>query len=175
MLVAHLPAGYLLTRHILDRARPDIDLARRLLAVGVVAAVLPDLDLLYFYLVDNRQTLHRRYWPHLPLFWLGPAVACVLVCAWTRSNLHVLVFLVFFANILLHLLLDTVSGPVFWLFPFDRTGLVLVEVPARHGSWIWNLILHWSFGLELMVCLWALSVHARSRRQRPTAPATLNQ
>lgn len=175
MLVAHLPVGYLLTRRLLSRAGPDGDLSRRLLVVGLIAAVLPDLDLVYFYLVDQRQTLHRLYWPHLPMAWLGPAAVCLLVCAGTRSRLLTLVFLVFYANVFLHLVLDTLAGPVFWLFPFDKAGLVLVDVPARHGWWVWNLVLHWTFGLELVICLGGVVVYLRSRRQRPAAPATVNR
>ena len=175
MFVAHLPAGYLLTRRILGHAPTNESTSRRILALGLAASVLPDFDLLYFYLIDQRQTLHHLYWPHLPLAWLGPAAVCVLVCIWTRSRLLAAVFLVFHANLFLHLVLDTVAGQMFWLYPFDKTSFVLVDVPARHGWWVWNFVLHWTFGLELMICLWALAVLGRSRRQRRAALGTVNK
>lgn len=175
MLIAHLPAGFLLTRRILDHARPDVKLSRRLLVLGLIASVLPDLDLLHFYLIDQRQTLHRLYWPHLPMFWLAPAAVCFLVCALSRSKLLTLVFLTFYANVFLHLVLDTVAGPVFWLYPFDKTGLVLIDLPARYGWWIWNVVLHWTFGLELMICLAGLAAYLRSRRPRRTTLAAVNR
>ena len=81
----------------------------------------------------------------------------------------------FHANVFLHLVLDTVAGQMFWLYPFDKTSFVLVDVPARHGWWVWNFVLHWTFGLELMICLWALAVLGRSRRQRRAALGTFNK
>jgi inner membrane protein len=78
MFIAHLPAGYVLTRRLIDRAPAGDALSRRLLALGLWASVLPNLDLLYFYLIDNRQTLHHLYWPHVPVSWLAPAALSLL-------------------------------------------------------------------------------------------------
>lgn len=175
MFVAHLPAGYLLTRRMLERTRLDQVTSRRVMALGLIFSVLPDLDLLYFYLVDQRQTLHHLYWPHLPLAWLGPAVVCAVACAWIRSRLLIAVCLVFYANVFLHLVLDTVAGQMFWLYPFDETSFVLVDVPAQHDWWVSNFVLHWSFGLELLICLWALAVHVRSRRPRRVTLGAVNR
>ncbi len=97
MFIAHLPAGYVLTRHLLDRAPAGDALSRRILAFGLLASVLPDFDLLYFYLIDNRQTLHHLYWPHLPAFWLVPAALSLPICAITRNRTLTLVSLVFHA------------------------------------------------------------------------------
>ena len=164
MLIAHLPAGYLLTRRLLDRTPAGDVVSRPVLVLGLAASVLPDLDLLYFYLIDQRQTHHHLYWLHLPLAWLGPAAACLLICVTTRSRPLALACLVFFANVFLHVVLDTVAGHIFWLYPFETRSFVLVEVPARYGWWLWNFILHWSFGLELLICLWALAVLVGSGR-----------
>lgn len=167
MFVAHLPAGYILTRRLVDRA-PEAGVSRRsLLALGLISAILPDFDLLYFYLVDQRQTLHHLYWTHLPLFWLGPAAVSLTLCAWTGNKRITLAALVFYANIFLHLLLDTVVGKMFWFYPFHAESFSLFEVPARHAWWVWNYILHWSFGLELLICAWALAVYSQAIRKRP--------
>lgn len=167
MFVAHLPAGYILTRRLIDGA-PKVGVSRRcLLALGLLSAILPDFDLLYFYLIDHRQTLHHLYWTHLPLFWLGPAVASFIFCAWAGNRRFTLAAIVFYANIFLHLLLDTVVGNIFWLYPFLAESFSLFEVPPRHAWWVWNYILHWSFGLELLFCAWALTVYSRAAGKRP--------
>jgi len=31
--------------------------------------VLPDLDMAYFYLIDERQRRHHTYWGHIPFAW----------------------------------------------------------------------------------------------------------
>jgi inner membrane protein len=157
MFVAHLPAGYVLTRRLLDRTPAGNALSRRVLALGLLASVLPDFDLLYFYLIDSRQTLHHLYWPHL-----------------TRNRTHTLVSLVFHANVFLHLVLDTVVGHISWLYPLYPESFALIEVPARYGWWVWNFVLHWTFGLELLICAWAVAIFARSRRNRRPVGQTLN-
>jgi inner membrane protein len=174
MFIAHLPAGYVLTRRLIDRAPAGDALSRRLLALGLWASVLPNLDLLYFYLIDNRQTLHHLYWPHVPVFWLAPAALSLLFCAITRNRTLTLVSLVFYANIFLHLVLDTVAGHISWLYPFYPASFVLIEVPARYGWWVWNFVLHWTFGLELLICAWAVAIFARSKRKRRSIGQTAN-
>lgn len=76
MFIAHLPAGYLVARHLAN----GHERRKWLIIAGLCASILPDLDLLWFYLIDNRQTAHHAYVFHWPLFWiflacLGLAVA----------------------------------------------------------------------------------------------------
>ena len=174
MFIAHLPAGYVLTRRLLDLTPAGHALSRRILALGLLASVLPDFDLLYFYLIDNRQTLHHLYWPHLPVFWLAPPALSLLICAITRNRTLTLVSLVFHANVFLHLVLDTVAGHILWLYPFHPDSVVLVDVPARYGWWVWNFVLHWTFGLELLICAWAVAIFTRSKRKRPAMGQSAN-
>ena len=52
MLIAHLPAGYLDTRFLLDRAKAQVSAVdhQRYLRVGMIASILPDCDVIYYYL-----------------------------------------------------------------------------------------------------------------------------
>jgi len=163
MFIGHLPAGYIVTRQAM-RGRPQADAAAgRLLALGLVASVLPDFDLVYFYLIDNRQTLHHHYWTHLPAFWAAVAVPTLAIAALLRRPAALLAWLVFHANVFLHLVLDTVVGHVLWLYPFSADSVVLFDVPARHGWWVWNFVLHWTFLFELLLCGGALALFLKSR------------
>ena len=54
MFIAHLPAGYLLTSAMQARMG---DRSRGVLAVGLAASVLPDIDLLWFYPAEGRRTV----------------------------------------------------------------------------------------------------------------------
>jgi len=67
MFIGHLPAGYLATMLLLHRADAPAAARRRLLTVGLIASVLPDLDLLWFFTVGQRRQVHHAYLPHLPL------------------------------------------------------------------------------------------------------------
>jgi inner membrane protein len=149
MFVAHIPAGYLLSRY-LSRGHED---RKALILTGVVASVLPDTDLLWFYLVDNRQTVHHAYVFHWPLFWVACAAsawAVARIMNWTRLYPFIRVAL---ACLLLHMVLDSIAAEILWLKPFADLEVNLVKVPARYGWWVWNFVLHWTFLLELAIVL----------------------
>jgi inner membrane protein len=157
MITAHLPAGYLLTRWLRQRGRAVPMLW------GLLASIFPDIDLLYFYLIDHRRTLHHHYWTHLPLFWAGLSVGLFAVLRAARARFWKSWTVVFIANVYVHLLLDTVVGKIAWLAPLSWHEFYLFEVPAAHGWWLWNFVFHWSFGFEVLMWAAALVVWQRDR------------
>ena len=91
MFIGHLPAGYVLTKTIQNRFH-----TQRFLWAGLVASVLPDIDIFYFYFVDNKQSLHHAYWIHIPLYWLLICLA-VFTVIWIckKSGYYVMAFVFF--------------------------------------------------------------------------------
>ena len=161
MFIAHLPAGYIFTKILQKRWK-----VKRYLGWGLLGSVFPDFDLLYFYLIDGRQTLHHEYWIHIPFYWL--LVACVvyaLIYASGRKK-YLLPATFFLLGILLHLILDTVVGHILWLYPFTDRAFYLFEVPAVHEFWVYNFIFHWTFLFEIIILLWALILLFRPRFSR---------
>jgi inner membrane protein len=172
MLIAHLPASYLWTRF----AQRRLD-TRWLLPLGLLAGLLPDVDLFYFYLVDGRQHLHHSCWTHLPVSWALLASLAAVLVLWERRLCDAV--RVFLSNILLHLALDTVAGGICWLYPLSARSVQLVSIPAVHGHWLLDFVLHWSFALEIAIvvvalCAWLRdrSAGARARGQRPRSAST---
>jgi inner membrane protein len=163
LFIAHLPAGYLATR-ALRRGLTGLSHGR-LLAVGLVCSVLPDLDLAWFYLVDDRQTEHHEYVTHWPLFWAG-AAALLWVVPWgqRRPAAHAAIC-VGLTCLLLHMVLDSFAASIFWLAPFSDAHLNAVVVPARFDWWVWNFVLHWTFAIEIAICLAAVAVALHRRRR----------
>jgi inner membrane protein len=155
MFLAHLPAGYLMARRLVPRLDPDPPQAWRLTVVCLVASVLPDIDLLYFYLFDGRQTLHHDYWTHIPAFWLLATASAVTLFRIARAPVPWPAVAGLLAGIFIHLALDTVTGGIAWLYPFHSGKIVLIDVPARFDWWVWNFVLHWSFLLEITILIWA--------------------
>jgi hypothetical protein len=62
------------------------------------------------------------------------------------------------SNVNLHLLLDSVASMVRWCYPpiRYRSGVFPCAVPV--GWWAWNYILHWTFGLEVIIVVAAISL-----------------
>lgn len=157
MFIAHLPAGYILTRVLQHKHRRG-----DYLWIGLLASVLPDIDLLYFYLIDNRQNAHHSYFTHLPLFWLSLWGMIALAGKWIKGYSPYATTL-FFSCIMLHMCLDSIAAPTYWLYPLSDSAIELVQVPARYGWWVWNFLFHWSFLLEMIIVSTALWILIRKR------------
>lgn len=155
MLIAHLPAGYLLARRIAPRLAPPGAL-RRMMALGLAGSIFPDLDMVYFHAFDGRQTLHHDYWTHIPAFWLGAALGAALLMWLARAAIPWREGLVFLAGIFLHLILDTPTGGILWGWPVSQQPFLLFEITARFDWWVWNFVLHWTFLFELVLCAWSV-------------------
>ena len=167
MIVAHLPAGFLLTTALGGRTRAQ-------LAVGLAGSMAPDLDLLYFYTIDNCQHLHHSYWSHIPVFWLGLTVLVTIAYLGARQPLFLRpVLWLFLPNVFLHLLLDSVAGGIRWLYPVSQKSYCLFSVPSRCSHWLMNFLGHWTFLLEAAIVLFAMLVwiilyrSSRRRKQNP--------
>lgn len=158
MFIAHLPAGYCLTTLLLSKfmGLKTTWTHRRDLWIGLSASLLPDLDLIYFYLIDHRRHVHHSYITHIPVYWLAGALL-VWSCGAMRRRLWVKrSTIIVISNAMLHLLLDSVASKVHWCYPISDAGLGLFHVPSLHGWWVWNYILHWTFGLEIVIVVAAI-------------------
>lgn len=162
MFIGHLPAGFILTNFLQKRLRD-----KRFLWLGLIGSVLPDIDLLYFYLVDNRQTLHHDYWIHIPFYWFCICLISFACLYLFRQNRLYTAAIIFFANIFLHLLLDTVVGGIVWLYPLSEHSLFLTVVPARYQPWYLSFVFHWTFLLEIGLIVWTIVKLVKDRKEPP--------
>lgn len=126
-----------------------------MLWAAVAGGLLPDLDLIWFYFVDNRAIHHHHYWVHIPAFWAAVAMVVLPLLYWLKRS-WLRPALAFFAAILVHLCLDTIAGDIKWLWPLSDDFVHLITIPAQHSHWILNFILHPVFLLELAI--WALAL-----------------
>jgi inner membrane protein len=154
MFIAHMPAGYLVTRYGLRGFGAHLANSRNLkyyVMFALLCSVLPDFDLIYFYLVDHRQHEHHSYWTHIPLFWvLFTALVYFGAKAFFKKNLGALCAILL-ANTQLHMLLDSVAGGIYWLYPFNSEKYRLFVITSRFDWWVFNYIFHWTFLLELTI------------------------
>lgn len=153
MFIGHIPAGYVFARAI----KKHITLKPlALITIVVIASVFPDLDLLYFYTIDQRQHLHHSYWFHLPIFWIAIYAAAIGLAYLRRSKFILTTATFWFLLILLHLVLDSITGGILWLYPLNAEYYRFVDIPAVHGWWVLNFVLHWTFLIEIACTIFAI-------------------
>lgn len=145
MFIGHLPAGYL--------AGKAIDLRGAYLGLFLVGAVIPDIDMLWFYLIDSGHH-HHSFLTHRPIVWALIAI----IGLWWRPALWLGL------GGLLHCALDTITGAIAWAWPLSDHAPHLVTVPARHSHWILNFLLYWTFLIEIALALIAIWVFLRRRK-----------
>lgn len=167
MLSAHAPAGYVLSKLAIhtglipERAAKP----RTVIAVGVVASILPDLDMIYFYTIDARQHLHHSYWTHIPAFWLGVCLATAVACYMLRYRRAIPLIVLAGASLFLHCFLDSIVAGILWYEPFVRRYVVFFPVPNVYPYTYLNFVLHWTFAFEVLIWMTALAIFALDRRK----------
>ena len=159
MFFAHLPAGYLISRAFI-RARPDAN-PRWIMAAGMAGGVFPDVDLLYLHLLDATPQHHHTYWTHLPIAWLLVSIIALAASRERRAKIR-LPLAAFLIAWFSHLLLDSITGHMWWLYPLVDKPYSLLEIEARVQPWWMNFLLHWSILMELVIIAAAIRLEARS-------------
>jgi hypothetical protein len=173
MIIGHAPAGYI-TGVLLSKRICALGPARiAFLIAAVSGAIAPDVDMLYFHLLDHRQHHHHTYFTHWPVVWLAcTAVALAWMHKRGNSRRAPLAF-VFCLGGLIHMLLDSVVGHIWWLAPLVDRPFALWTVPAVYTPWWLNFLLHWSFALELALCASAWMLYrSRVRAERSAGAGT---
>jgi inner membrane protein len=161
MLIAHIPAGYIVSKKFNDIKKEKISF----LKYGLIFSIWPDLDLIYFYLIDEKKHLHHMYFPHLPLFLLISFAIIIVI-----KKLNILkkgenLCYLFLINWFVHLVLDTITGGISWLYPFSKKLYVFIKIPPTYSSWITSFVLHWSFIIEIMITVYSCILLFRQEKK----------
>jgi hypothetical protein len=173
MFIAHFPIGYVGSKLLFSRYRRYGVKQKNFLWAGICGAIVPDLDMLYFYLVDDRQHHHHTYVTHFPILWVCLVFISSTWLAWGRSKAMAALAVIFSLNGLLHMVLDTVVGDIWWIAPFVDKPYAFFTVPAVYKPWWLNFILHWSFALELAFVLVAIYVWRQSSNTKVKRDAAM--
>lgn len=160
MFIAHLPAGYLLSKATLRHHQTP-----GLLALGCVASIAPDFDLAWWYFIDNKQINHHEYLTHKPILWVSILSIGMIISGLTRNHWLGWASLLTGLGGLLHCLMDSWNSGIRWFWPISNTNYRLVDVAARFDPWWFNFLWHWSFVAELLILLAAGIVFVKQRRR----------
>ncbi|MBY5931795.1 metal-dependent hydrolase [Tateyamaria omphalii] len=151
MIIGHAPAGYLLAS-ALDRSffRDPV-----IFWSIVVGAVVPDLDMLWFFFVDRGTTHHHTYLTHDPTLWsvllfIGFVLTSRLLIGLGMGGL-------------LHMALDSIAGAVTWGWGAYSVSGPLVVVPPTQDHWLMSFLLHWLILVEIVLWICAAVLFWRRR------------
>ncbi len=164
MFIAHLPSGYIVARVLSKKINTMPYSWCWFVFSCLLGAIVPDLDLIYFYFWDQRAHHHHTYWSHYPIIWFGLLVSMgVLQKLFPSKNIVLYLFGFLFCGCL-HLLLDSVVGDIWWGAPFIDQPFALATVHAVFSPWWLNFILHWSFLLEILITGWAIYLWFKNKK-----------
>ncbi len=152
MIITHLPAGYILSKLACKHFANHIGNYSTFMWWGLFGAIAPDIDLLYYDLIDQRRTLHHKYFSHYPICWLILIIIAIGLFTWKAKGKTIGYYsLIFAVSGFFHIILDTIIGNIWWLAPFIDRPFSLVTMPHRFHPWWLNMMLHWSFFIELII------------------------
>lgn len=171
MIIAHAPAGYVSAKLLFRRFEAQGTAYKAFLFAAMFGAIAPDLDILYFYLLDQRQHHHHTLWPHFPIVWASLLLASLIWFGAARTRKHAALAIIFTLNGLLHMVLDTIVSNIWWLAPFVDKPYVFFTVPPRYNPWWLNFVFHWSFAFELAIVAWAVHLWRRGPATAPQGSA----
>jgi inner membrane protein len=157
MIIGHLPAGYFLTRYLIKNEK--IKLTKFWLALGLIAAILPDFDYAYWFLTDDNSVSHRGYITTYPAIYFAIFLIFLLIYLIKKNRWFKNFIIIVFGNIFLHFLLDTPFYGVKWFWPFCNQYLGIYDVgsyAAGTGIQVMNYFTHWYWYLE--ITLWVLAI-----------------
>lgn len=168
MYIAHIPAGYILTKFLSKKFTQ----VKYTVSAGLIGSVAPDFDMIYKILFDINGVNHRYYFSHFPLFWflvyiLG-IIAILLfyslkIIDKSKKTNFVYLLSIFIANVFLHLLLDLPTG-VLLLGPFSNTVFKFVTMPNQYNNYLLNIALHPLFLVEILIIVLAIYLFIKEKK-----------
>jgi len=169
MIIAHGPAGYLCARllsrtRLGDMLKPQFNPFYRIfMFAGILGGIFPDFDFIYHVFIDSDRTPHHKYLTHLPIFWITLWLLCFFIGYFLKHRQFFAVATVFCFSGFVHLILDTITGPIYWFAPFSHIGVNVFKVADAHFWWVSNYLEHWTFLIEILIISVALYQFLRAR------------
>lgn len=145
MLPAHISGGYL-AMNLVNKLNPNLGIGSGgLLIAGMIGAVLPDVDFIFFKYVKD----HHYSWPHSPLFWVAIYFVTFSIGVILKNQAVKNYSTALLIGVLTHLFLDWFNGrtggirifypfseKVYSLFPLNPQKGEVSPLPFPSKEWI---------------------------------------
>lgn len=157
MIIGHLPAGYFITRYLIKRQK--LALNKWWLGLGLLAAIVPDLDYAYWLIINDQADTHRGYITTYPIIYFGFFLISLSIYLFYKRQWLKNAIIIIYVNIFVHFLLDTPFYGVKWLLPFYNQEIGIYDVGSYSGGsgiQVENYFTHWYWYLEIV--LWIITI-----------------
>lgn len=175
---SHAAAGYLIAKAFLHLSPLSLSASQEnvLITLGILFALLPDLDFIPFFLKHGSMNLqknesHRVQWSHAPLPWLLLSLIIIEISYLLNASLMLATGILLFLCLLSHFLGDSIEYGVMWLWPFSKKQFYLHKargtepLSKKEGviSYYWKFFTrvyakNWMLWIDIVVILAALVV-----------------
>ncbi len=156
MILGHLPAGYLVSRLAFSRFGSGSAALRWYLVCGMLGAIAPDTDLIYATLFAREYRHHHTYWTHLPIVWISLLLFSMGLRSLGRRHGFSSCLFIFSLNGLVHMVLDTIAGEIWWFAPFIDESFSFFSGYGGFERWWMNILFSWPFAIEMVIVTSAL-------------------
>lgn len=159
MIFSHAPAGFIaafVTKRWWARflTKKQITI---LYLIGTIVAILPDVDAAYFYLVDAT-IRHRQHITHSLIFYLLIWLLFYIIGFFKKKQLFKSIGFVIFTGGFSHLILDSTTTGVPWLYPISSRTWGLLLIPWLNFNFIYDHLFLFTLSIEIFVFLLAFNI-----------------
>jgi len=159
MVFAHLPAGFIttyLTKKLWCKKLTKKEIWWTFF-IGTLAGVLPDIDTLYYYLIDSSLS-HREFITHTPILYVAIFCLLFLIGHFKKSSFVKAISLVVLSSALGHLVLDSLTSGIGWLYPVTNLIYGFLSIPVLAQGFYGQHLFVFTLSLELTVYLIVINV-----------------
>lgn len=170
MIFSHAPGSFIaafLTKRCWARSLPKKQITI-LYIVSMIAAVLPDVDVIYYYLV-NATIRHRQHITHSLFLYLLIWLIFYAFGFFKKSQILKSTGFVLFIGGLSHLILDSVTTGVPWFYPLSQRTWGLLSLSWFNFDFVYEHLFLFTLSTEVLVFLIACNILFFSKSSKKIA------
>jgi hypothetical protein len=153
MIFSHLPAGFITTYATKKVWRKGLTKRQTfwIFVIGTLAGILPDVDVLYYYV--GSELSHREIITHTPILYAVISLVLFLFGYFAKNRFVKSAGCVVLFSTIVHLVLDSTTAGVLWLFPFSKRLYGMLSIPFLGQGFYSQHLFVFTLSLELLIFL----------------------
>jgi len=159
MIFSHAPAGFLVayfTRKYWAQKLSEKQI-NYLYFLGAIFGIFPDIDVFYFYFFDATLR-HREFITHSLILYLLILIVLYFIAKIIKSGFVKALNFVFFFAVLSHLILDSLTAGIMWIYPFSHYTYGLLNFNFLANSFYGHYVFYIDMFFEIIILILAFNI-----------------